>query len=119
MMAPEAARSGLAARTLPAFSIAAAVTYFVVMGFGISSFIYYPQVGEWRLVRQAESGPPMFFYGWVVDAALAGLIAAGVAAVLPPRIPLALFGAHSWLAWVVPVGLTLAIMFLLRSYFGL
>lgn len=119
MTRPGAERSALAARTLPAFSIAATITYFVVMGLGVATFIYYPQVDEWHLGRHADIGPPMLFYGWLADAALAGLAAAGIAAILPPRVALALVGPCAWLSWAVPVGVTVAILFFLRSYFGL
>lgn len=114
-----AERTELAARTLPAFSMTAAITYFIVMGFGVATFIYYPQVGEWHLTRHADIGPPMLFYGWLVDAALAGLAAAGVTAALPRRVSLMLVGEHAWLSWTVPVAVMVAIMFFLKSYFGL
>lgn len=118
-MAPEAIRPTLAARTLPTFSIVAAMTYFIVMGFGISTFIYYPEAGAWHLSRHTNIGPPMFFYGWLVDAGLAGLAAAGLAAIVPAGLSSSLVGAYAWLSWAVPVALTVAIMFFLKGYFGL
>ena len=113
------ADTGRLAQVLPAFSIAAAVTYFLVMGFGVVTFIYYPQVGEWRLSRQDGLGPPMYFYGWLLDALLAGSVAAGAAAILPRRMSGQVMRAYSWASWITPVALTLCVMFFLRTYFGL
>ena len=108
----------LLARVLPAFSIAAAVTYFFAMGFGVITFIYYPQAGEWRLSRHEGLGPPMFFYGWLVDAALAGLLTAGVAGILPRRVSIGLLRTYSWASWLVPLALIVSVLFFLRNYFG-
>ena len=119
MTAADTRSSGLAVRILPTFSIVAATTYFVVMGFGVPTFIYYPQVGEWHLARHQDLGPPMFFYGWLLYAGSAGLSGAGIAAALPPRLSLALIDELSWLSWLVPFALTGAVMFFLKSYFGL
>ena len=113
------ARDGgsLLVRILPAFSMGAALTYFFVMGFGIVSFIYYPQAGAWRLARHEGLGPPMFFYGWLLDAALAGLLAAGVAATLPRRVSAGILHIYSWASWLTPLALTAAVVFFLRNYF--
>lgn len=118
-MGREAEPKDIARRTLPAFSIGAVIGYFLVMGFGLSPFIYYPLTGEFHLTRHEGIGPPMFFYGWLVYAALIGLAAAGLAALLPQRISLLLAGRLSALSWLMPIGVTLCILYFLRNYFGL
>ncbi|CAN5478465.1 hypothetical protein BH10PSE12_BH10PSE12_34310 [soil metagenome] len=109
--------SDFAARTFPAFSIFAAIGYFLFMGFGLSPFVYYPEVGRFAWTVQPDMGPPMFWYGWMVYAAGVGAIAGLVTWLLPRRVAGALIGRLSWLLWVVPVAILLIILYLLRHYF--
>ncbi|MBA4353191.1 MAG: hypothetical protein C0409_00725 [Novosphingobium sp.] len=111
------AKPGIAMRTLPAFSIFSSIGYFLFMGFGLSPFVYYPEAGRFTLTVQADLGPPMFWYGWLVYAAAAGIFAAAISWMMPHQVSLALVGRLSWLLWVVPATLMLIILFLLRHYF--
>ncbi|TZG27220.1 hypothetical protein [Sphingomonas montanisoli] len=110
-------RPGFAARTFPAFSIFASIGYFLFMGFGLSPFVYYPETGDFTWAAQPDLGPPMFWYGWMVYAAIVGLAGGLLTYLLPIRWSLALVRGLGWLLWAVPTLIMLIILFLLRHYF--
>lgn len=116
-MAGSAASTGLAARVLPAFTLSGSLCYFLVMGFGLSPFIYYPETGRFTIAPQPDLGLPMLWYGWLVYSALAGLAGGTLAWLLPARRALVLAGRLAWLLWFVPTILLLVILNLLRHYF--
>jgi hypothetical protein len=106
----------LASRAFPAFAIGFALFYAPAYSFtGATSsfswplFTYFPAVDQWNmgLVPGNDTiGPPMWWYGWIVSAALVGLIFAVVAMLLPEK---AVERALATLVWVVPI---LAFIFL-------
>ena len=106
-----------ALRTFPAFSIFAAIGYFLFMGFGLSPFVYYPEAGVLTFGTQPDLGPPMFWFGWMVYSAALGFVGGAITYVLPARWSLALVGRAASVLWLVPSVLILIILFLLRHYF--
>jgi hypothetical protein len=105
-------------RVFPIFSVVASVTYFLCMGFNWTAVTYYPLIGvaSREFLAPEVAGPPMFWYGWLVFAALFGAVAAGLAALLPRRIVVAVATRGAWLVWVTPLALILATAWLLRHY---
>ncbi len=100
---------------LPVFSVISVLGYFVFMGLGISTFVYYPQVGVWTLTKHAGFGPPMLWYGWLSYSALSGGIAALFGAFWP-AIGRSLTGQLSWVLWATPLAVGTAILLLLLGY---
>jgi hypothetical protein len=100
----------IAARAFPAFAIGFALFYAPGYSFtGNTStvswplFTYFPAIDQWRafLVTGTDnSGPPMWWYGWIASAALVGLVFALIAMVLPER---AFRNIWATLVWVVPI----------------
>lgn len=116
-LAPAPAAQGLS-RVFPIFSIVGSVTYFLCMGFNWTAVTYYPLIGvlSREYLAPEVAGPPMFWYGWLVFAALFGALAAGLAALLPRRWVEAAALRGAWLVWVTPLVLILATAWLLRHY---
>ena len=108
----------IASRAFPAFALGFALYYAPAYSFtGANSsfswplFTYFPAIDQWRglLVPGNDNiGPPMWWYGWIVSAAIVGLIFAVIALLLPER---AIARLLAVLVWVVPV---LAFVFLLN-----
>jgi hypothetical protein len=82
-------------RAFPVFSSVFALVYalcFVAADQSLfphnALFAYYPALGEfhWSPLpgKLQQTGPVMLWYGWVANAAIAGLIAAGIALAFPP-----------------------------------
>lgn len=91
-------------RALPAFAAAFSVFYVLAFTFNLTPFTYFPALNtiEWGVVGGSDTaGPPMFWYGWLVYSALAGLAAAAVALVLPAKLT---EKAWTLLVWLVPLG---------------
>ena len=107
-------------RTFPAFSVAFAIAYVVSMDFHpkFTLFTYAPRLRDWffgvpDLV--GRQGPGMYWYSWLATAFIAGLVAAGVAAITPENVR-----ARIWTGWtwVTPIVLCLVVAYLLRPWFG-
>jgi len=106
------------ARVFPVFSITAAIVYFICVGANVGPIRYYPSTGQltlWPLGE--EAGPAMMWYGWIVNAAVAGLVASGFALAVPARWTEALVGRLAWLNVAVPMALFIGWSYLLRSFF--
>jgi hypothetical protein len=108
----------LAVRTAPIFTIVATLTYFFSMGFNVAPFAYYPEVGEFHLSAQPESlGPPMFWYAWILNGIVAGLVAAAAWCMLPRPLGAVFGGRLSWLVWAIPALVIIATIYFLRTFF--
>jgi hypothetical protein len=68
------------------FGIAFALLYTVYERLNWPLFTYHPVLGNLDFWRQPTGvGPPMFWYGWIVLAAMSALVVAGVATMTPAR----------------------------------
>lgn len=100
----------IASRAFPAFAIGFALYYAPAYSFtgGDSSFswplfTYFPEIDQWNwglVARSDETGPPMWWYGWIASAFLVGLVFAAIATLLPEKTT-----EKPWSVaiWVVPV----------------
>jgi len=69
------------------FGIAFALLYTVYERLNWPLFTYHPVLGILDFGRQpAGVGPPMFWYGWIVLAAISAFVVAGVATIIPARL---------------------------------
>jgi len=100
----------IASRAFPAFAVGFAAFYAPAYCFtgGNSTFnwplfTYFPAIDMWRwglVPGSDETGPPMWWYGWIGSAVIVGLIAALIALLLPPR---ATENFWKTAIWVVPL----------------
>lgn len=101
------------------FGIVGPTVYFVCVGMNLSLFAYYPEVGQLRDTTPVTGlGPPMFWYGWILNAAVAGAIAGGLACLLPQRTLAYAARTLALLVWTVPIAVIVAILYLLRHFFA-
>ena len=96
------------------FVIGFCCTYALVFAKNWPLFLYYPLHGNfiWGPHFTRGLGPAMAWYGLMVDAGLAGLLAA---LVLPQRLLERSLGNYLWL---FPCAAMLTCVFLLRQFFG-
>nr|TFG55399.1 MAG: hypothetical protein E4H34_00580 [Hyphomicrobiales bacterium] len=79
-------------RAFPAFALGFAAFYACAFEFNsgyLPAFTYYPAVNEfvWFFgLGSDEIGPPMHWYGWMVNATLAGAVLAALSQLLPVKI---------------------------------
>jgi hypothetical protein len=100
----------IAARAFPAFAVGFALFYAPGYSFtGATStvswplFTYFPAIDTWRwflIPGNDNSGPPMWWYGWIASAVLVGLVFALIALLLPER---AIRNILAALVWIVPI----------------
>lgn len=100
----------------PAFSVAFGLIYVVCMHLNVAAFVYYPVLGEWHASRleQPDSGPPMFYYGWLFYS----LVGAAGFALLTRAIPQAVAN-RIWpqAVWIAPAVAIVASAYLMRIWF--
>jgi hypothetical protein len=97
------------------FACAFAVLYIVSVQYNLALFTYHPALNQWGpLVQPPKGGPAMYWYGWLATSAVGAVALAAVACLLPSR-----WVARLWpgFAWLVPVAVMLAVVYLLRGYF--
>ena len=109
------------------FAAVYAVAYYIALRNNWPVFSYGPAVGEWTLFNHSASdGPTMYWYGWIATSAIVAAVLGLIAAFLPQGLvgKQGLLGKQglgrklwSCLAWVVPVCMIAAIMYLLSGYF--
>ena len=115
-----------AMRTFPIFAAGFALFYAPAYAFtnGNASFpwamfTYFPSVNEiyWGIVPGSdERGPPMWWYGWMANAAVVGLVCAVLSFVVPEK---ALGKLWLTLAWATPVAAMIYLGWVERVWFGL
>jgi hypothetical protein len=89
-------------RILPVFSVAFIVVYAICLYFNIPLVTYYPTVGQWHwTVQPGLPGPPMYYYGWLANAAIGAIVISAVAALVPPV--QRLWTGWSWVAAVATI----------------
>jgi uncharacterized RDD family membrane protein YckC len=103
------------ARVFPVFSASYAVLYLVSMYYNLALITYHPALKqvEW-LVARPKSGPAMYWYGWLLTAALGSVGISALALMVPDRW---LTRVSSGLAWAVPLAVLLFFFYLLRGWF--
>jgi hypothetical protein len=97
------------ARALPAFGIGFAAFYAPAFQYNWPMFTYFPAINMWQwgfAAQTDETGPPMYWYGWMAYAALVGIALILLTLLLPARVSDRVL---SVLCWLVPLG---AIVFL-------
>ena len=97
------------------FSAVFAVAYLIAVEQNYALFTYHPAVGEWGWgVQPAKDGPAMYWYGWLATAGIAASLLAMISSLVPQRAAQRI--APGW-AWVVPLGVMIAFVWLLRDFF--
>lgn len=109
------------ARAFPAFSAAFATAYLVSMYFhpAFTLFTYAPRLGQWFVGVPALAGrqaPGMFWYSWLVTGLIAGVVCGAVALALPEKIRGRVWSGFTW---VVPLVLTVILLYIERTWFGI
>jgi len=86
------------------FGIACAVIYAVCTEVNLPVFTYHPATGEFGLFYDApRRGPAMFWFGWILTAALGAAALAAIATFVP----------EPWLQRIVMVGVIGAVLYLI------
>ncbi|MEY4879759.1 MAG: hypothetical protein RJB62_1228 [Pseudomonadota bacterium] len=94
------------ARAFPAFAVGFTIYYAIAFEYNccyLPAFTYYPAINEFVpffATGNDEIGPPMHWYGWMVNAALAGAALAVISLLLPAKATEKAWGV---LAWAVPL----------------
>lgn len=104
-------------RVFPVFSACFAVLYVLAMNFNLALLTYFPRTHGVALLAAApttESGVAMYWYGWLLTAALGSASVAAAALLVPDRWSARLWSGWSWL---VPAAMIVALMYLLRGWF--
>jgi hypothetical protein len=106
-----------AQRIAAVFAIAFAIIYAPTMDYNWTFATYHSLQGIWQWGKAPPLGggsPAMYWYGFVITAALVGLVVAGLAALIPDRIMARL----PWvtLAWVATLGSLAYICYVLLPY---
>ena len=107
-------------RACPAFSVAFMIAYLASMYLhpNFTVFTYAPRSGDWSMgvPDLGRGGPGMYWFSWLTTGFAAG-VGAGCVALLVPRS----FDKRIWSGWVwvVPVVLTLLLLYIERTWFGL
>ena len=103
-------------RILPVFSIAYIVSYVPIMFWNWPVFTSVPRTTEFKWGYFAPAGaqaPGMFYYGWLLTAAIVAGVVAAVALALPAK-ALERLTPFTWLAALAMLGVE---MFILREWF--
>jgi hypothetical protein len=99
------------------FAIAFAIIYAPTMDYNWTAATYHPIQGIWQLgfARPLGGGSPaMYWYGFVITAALGAAVVTGIAALVPDR----LTERAPWrsLTWLVPIAAIIYIAYALLPY---
>ena len=106
-------------RSLPAFSVGFLIVYLcsLLLHPELTLFTYAPRTGQWHpgVPDLGKNGPGMFWYSWLATASIGGIAAAILALLTPLNIR-----SKFWvgLVWVVPIVLTLILIYIERTWFG-
>ena len=106
-----------AERLAAIFGIAFAIIYAPTMDFNWTLATYHPIQGIWQWGRAAPLGggsPAMYWYGFILTAALGAPVVTGLAALVPDKV----MDRLPWrsLSWLVPVCSIIYIGYVLLPY---
>ncbi len=97
------------------FSVTYAIAYVLAVEKNYALFTYHPALEAFGFgAERPREGVAMYWYGWLAMAAAAGLVAGGIASVVPERLAKRLWSG--W-AWSVPLAAMFVFVYLLRGYF--
>jgi hypothetical protein len=99
------------------FAIAFAIIYAPTMDLNWTAATYHPVQGMWDLGKAAPKGggsPAMYWYGFIVTAALGALVVTGLAALVPDKLMERVPWAN--ITWVVTVCTILYVAYVLLPY---
>lgn len=107
-----------AERLAAIFAVAFAAIYAPTMHFNWTAVTYHPIQGVWQLGKAAPLGggsPAMYWYGFIVTAAVGAAVVTAIAAVIPDR----LVARVPWrnLAWIAAIAAITYIAYDLLPYF--
>lgn len=98
------------------FAAGFAVLYVIAMELNWAAFTYHPRLMIFEIgTKPPQSGPAMYWYGWLITAALGGLTAGVLAMVALSNF----LSAKIWLmvGWLVPaVAMAVAVYFMLPFF---
>lgn len=103
-------------RVFPVFSIAFSLIYVPAFIMNWPLFTYVPRTREfhWFLFQPATAVTPgMYYYGWLMTAALGAIVIALPALALPER----LIRRMMPMVWIIPLALLIYVGYELRGYF--
>ena len=107
-------------RACPAFSVAFMVVYLASMYLhpNLTLFTYAPRADVWHMgiPDLGRGGPGMYWFSWLTTAFAAGLGAGVIALFVPQHLDKKLWSG--WV-WVVPILLTLFLLYIERTWFGI
>ena len=101
------------AKITPIFSAAFALVYLLAVELNLAAITYHPKTGDWGLWTQpGDNGPAMHWYGWLITALAGAIVISAIALPLvrdrePP----------AWIGWAIPLGVMIAFLYFLRSFF--
>jgi hypothetical protein len=100
-------------KVFPVFAAAFAVIYLLAVEQNWALFTYHPKLGEWDwFARPARTGPPMYWYGWLVTSALGATAVSLLTWPFLRRRP-----AQFWLGWIVPLVVIVVFVYFFRDFF--
>jgi hypothetical protein len=96
---------------LTVFSVVFGILYLVSFYYDLALFRYYPEVGEFHLLRNDRLGLVILWYGWIATSALASAcIAFAVPRTLADRVTPSL-------AWIIPTAVVIGMLIYERRWF--
>ncbi|HWG07161.1 MAG TPA: hypothetical protein VG271_19330 [Beijerinckiaceae bacterium] len=106
-------------RFIPVFTAAFAVIYVPTMSWNWPVFTYLPRSGTFALFKayaelgDKAPGPGMYFWGWIVTAAIGAAIVAFLASFVPEKV-----ASRISVGWVpiFPIGAILCLIYVLRPW---
>lgn len=97
------------------FAVAYAIIYIFAVEQNWALFSYHPATGTFgAFTNRATAGPTMFWYGWMLTAALGATVVAAIVSFVPHGISKRIWPG---LSWVVPVCVCVAFVYVLRGFF--
>jgi hypothetical protein len=106
------------ARAFPVFSAAFAAIYVICMDNNLALVSYFPRTHAWYWLTVTDlpksAGPGMYWYGWLIVAALGAAALAALSLAVPAR-AMERVGAVS--SWAVPTAAMLFLVVILRGWF--
>jgi hypothetical protein len=104
-------------RVFPVFSAAFGVIYVPAMNFNWPVFTYVPRTREFHpflFAPVGNLGPGMYYWGWLLTAAIGAAIISAAAALVPERM-----AARVSVAWVpvFPICCVVVLLYILRTWF--
>ena len=100
-------------KVFPVFAASFAVIYLLAVEQNWALFTYHPKLGEWDwLAQPARSGPPMYWYGWLVTSTLGATLVSLLSWPLLRHHPI-----QYWLGWMVPSAVIVIFVYFFRDFF--